>query len=293
MWQLFLALNIALFVASTLLRRSFAQSQTVRASLSVAVSYVIGVMPISVIAGLLFPHHIAWSPWVLFLLLSASLLVALFIWFSFMAIKYVPAALNQTIFQLRILITIGLGWLFLSEKLTGLQILGASCILGSGVLAVWAPARAHRASHSKHPQLIKGIVLTLLSAIFLGIGVVIEKAAIQYMDIGAFFIYGFGLQTLWLVLFALFEIRTHELSRIDRVFLTQSFILGIVVAGIGITYFIALSKADNISLIAALTACTLPVTAVAAHVFLRERDNDRLLWLAIILGVGGVTVTAL
>lgn len=293
MWLIALGINLILFVASTLLRRRYAQSHTVPPSVSVALPYLVGVMPLSVIAGLLFPHDISWSAWTVWLLLSASFLVAMFIWLSFMAIKHLPAALNQTIFQVRVLITILLGWLFLGEKLSSLQMAGALLILASGILAVWAPARAHRNGTSPHTHLVKGVLLTLASAAFLGVGVVVEKAALQYMDIGAFFIYGFGLQTVWLTLLATQEYIRKDPPHISAKLMRESALLGTVVAGIGISYFIALSQANNVSLIASLTAFVLPLTAVAAHFILKERDDSKLLWTAIALGVTGVIITAL
>ncbi|QQS18276.1 DMT family transporter [Candidatus Saccharibacteria bacterium] len=293
MWVIALVINLLLFVTSTLLRRRFAQSHTVPASVTLALSYVLGVMPLSLIAGVIAPHDIIWSYWTMWLLLSASLFVAAFIWLSFIAIRYLPAALNQTIFQTRIPITILLGWLFLGEGLSINQLIGAACILMSGIVAVWAPAKAHRQGRSTHKHLVKGVLFTLASAIFLGIGVVVEKAAIQYMDIGAFFIFGFGLQSLWLILFAFWDWRKHPGIQLSRQLLRESALLGIVVAGIGVSYFIALQGANNISLIAALSAVVLPLTAVAAHFVLHERDDDKLLWVAIGLAVIGVIITAL
>ncbi|QQS19550.1 DMT family transporter [Candidatus Saccharibacteria bacterium] len=279
-------------MASTLLRRRFAQAQTVPASISVALSYLIGLMPLSIVAGLIAPHDITWSVWTLWLLLSASFLVAVFVLLSFMAIKHMPAALNQTIFQVRIIITILLGWLFLGEKLTIIQLLGAGLVLVSGVIAVWAPAKAHRNGTSSYEHIAKGILLTLISAAFLGVGVVVEKAAIQYMDIGAFFIYGFGLQTFWLTLFAAYDYHKRRSVHISTRLIRESALLGTVIAGIGISYFIALEKANNVSLIASLSAFVLPLTAVAAHYFLHERDNDKLLWVAVALGAIGVIITS-
>ncbi len=293
MWQIALAINLLLFVTSTLLRRKYAQSHTVPASFTLAFSYVFGVMPLSILAGLFLPHKIEWSSWTLWLLLSASFLVSVFIWLSFLAIRYIPAALNQTIFQVRILVTIALGWIILGEKLSFVQMLGAMLVLTSGLLAVWAPARAHRKGTSTHQHLVKGVLLTLASAVFLGIGVVVEKAALQYMEIGAFMIYGFGLQTFWLTLFALRDGLFRRSVHWTRKIIHESLVLGAVVAGIGISYFIALDRANNVSLIASLTAFVLPLTAVAAHFMLHERDDSKLLWVAILLGVVGVFVVVL
>jgi drug/metabolite transporter (DMT)-like permease len=183
--------------------------------------------------------------------------------------------------------------LFLGEGLTVNQLIGAACILASGIIAVWAPAKAHRHGKSTNEHLLKGVFFTLASALFLGIGVVVEKAAIQYMDIGAFFIYGFGMQSLWLVLLALWDWHKHPGVQLSRQLVKESVLLGMVVAGIGVSYFAALRGANNVSLIAALTATVLPITAIAAHFILKERDDDKLLWIAISLAIAGVVVTAL
>jgi drug/metabolite transporter (DMT)-like permease len=61
----------------------------------------------------------------------------------------------------------------------------------------------------------------------------------------------------------------------------------------GFSYLVALHASDNISLITALKALALPLTAIVGHLVLKERDNNTLLFAAIALGVVGVIVTAL
>ncbi len=293
MWILALAINLTLFTAATLLKRQYAQSHTVPASVSMAVSYTIGFMPIGLAAGLLLAHNVSWSWLTWWLLLGATLFLALFIWLSFLAMRYIPAALNQTLSQARIVIVIILGSLFLQESLTAAQFIGAALILAGGIVAIWAPAKAHRAGLGRHKHLMKGIILSVVSALFLGIGAILEKAVLRHMDIGAFFIYGFGLQTFWLIVFALKDTNGKIPAGLSKTIVRQSTIIGVLTAVFGISYFVALQGADNISLVQSLTALTLPMTAVAAHYFLKERDDAKLLWTAIIMSATGVVITAL
>lgn len=136
-------------------------------------------------------------------------------------------------------------------------------------------------------------MLTLVSAVVMGIGLVAEKATLQYMDLGAYFIYGFIAQGLGLGIIAAPSLLRFPLRTIPRSIVWRSTVYGLISVGMGFTYLFAIQQSDNISLVTALKAFALPLTAVAAHFVLKERDNNKLLWTAIALGVAGVIITAL
>ena len=293
MWQLSLAIFLALIVAQTLIKRRLAVSSDTPESIPSLVSYLIGVLPLGMIVGLMIPHHVIWSWGLVGLLLLQGGTIALFGTLSLKAFKILPASHFQTLFQVNSIIVILLGWSVLGEKLTMMQLIGGSLLLVAAYLAIWAPARAHRSGAKPIANFRMGAVLTIVSAISLGIGLIAEKAALQHMDLGAYFIYGFAAQTLFLGLLAIPDLRSTALRSVPKTVIKQSAIFGLVSSGVGFSYLYTLAQADNISLVIALRSLVLPLTAVAAHYLLKERDDNRLLWLAMFFAVAGVSITAL
>jgi drug/metabolite transporter (DMT)-like permease len=293
-WFVALIFFYGFMVAQTLLKRTLAQSSHVPAVLPPFIAYLFGLMPVSVLAGLvLLDHQVQWSGWLVFLLVVQGSLIGVFNWLSFHALKYLPAAHFQTVFQMSSIVIIVLGWLLLSEKLSLMQIGGALLIFVSALLAIWAPMRAHRQSKKPIPHLRTGLTLALISTLAMGVGLVTEKAALQYMDIGAYFVYGFGAQTLGLGVLAAPQLTPKTLRTLTRPIVQQATVLGLLSAGVGFSYIYAIQAADNISLVTALKAFALPVLAIAAHYVLRERDDGAMLWTAIALGVVGMVITVL
>jgi len=293
LWPFVLTLCFELAVAQALIKRTFAQSNNVPASIPMFLSYLLGVVPVSIVVGLVVPHSITWNRSSVILLVIEGAFIALYSWFSYRAMKLLPAALFQTIFQLCNVIVILLGWTLLREKLSALQVGGAVLLLCAGLLAIWAPTKAHKQGLGKYPDFRLGVILTLLSAVTMGIGLVAEKAALNYMDIGAYFIYGFGMQLVFQAIIAYPDLQRVGLKKISKETYRQSIIIGLLSVAIGCTYIYALNAANNISLVTALKAFVLPLTAIAAHKILKEHDDDRLLWTAIAIAVAGLILIAL
>lgn len=292
-WQIIFTLYLGFAVALTLARRKLALSNTIPASLVTAVSYVLGVMPISILVGLAIPHEIAWSGWTIGLLAIEGLCIGAFNWIALVAIKHLPAAHFQTIFQLNAVVIIALGWILLGETLSIAQLMGGVLILGSGILAIWAPAGAGKQAQCKPADFRRGVALTLVGTVVMGVGLVAEKAALGHMDVGAYFIYGFGAQCIAVLLIACTQVSTKHLKLLTKKRVGEATLLGLIGVGVGFTYIAALALSGNVSLISALKAIALPLTAVAAHFALKERDNSKMLWAAILLGVCGIVLVAL
>src|SRR5664279_4815298 len=108
-WALPFAAYLALSSALVLLRRKLATSPQVSARTVATLSYAIGVIPIGIIVGLSIRHHIDWSAWTIFLLVLEGSLISVFTWLSIAAMKYIPAAHFQTVFQLHAVVVILLG----------------------------------------------------------------------------------------------------------------------------------------------------------------------------------------
>lgn len=113
------------------------------------------------------------------------------------------------------------------------------------------------------------------------------------MDLGGYFIVGFMTQGIGAAAIALPQLVRYPLRTIPGTVVRRSALFGILSCGVGFSYLYALLDAGNISLITALKAFGLPLVAIAAHCFLGERDNNKLLWAAILIGVCGVIITAM
>jgi drug/metabolite transporter (DMT)-like permease len=61
----------------------------------------------------------------------------------------------------------------------------------------------------------------------------------------------------------------------------------------GALYVISIYLSNNISIVTAIAALSLPLLAIAAHFVLKERDNPKLLWGGVTLAFVGLLVLAL
>lgn len=293
MWQLSFGVFFVFFVAQTLVKRRLVLASDVPSSITSLLSYILGIVPLGLLVGLSIDHAVNWSWWVAVLLVIEGLFLGIYSLLSLQAFRFLPTAYFQTIFQGHAILVIILGWLLLSEKLSPLQVIGAAIVLGSALLAIWAPVRAHRKGTKPIQHFKKGVLLTAGSAVAMSIGLVAERATMQYMDLGGYFIVGFMAQGIGAAAIALPQLVRYPLRTIPRTVVRRSALFGILSCGVGFSYLYALSAAGNISLITALKAFGLPLVAIAAHCFLGERDNNKLLWAAILIGVCGVIITAM
>jgi drug/metabolite transporter (DMT)-like permease len=289
-WQVALAFFFVLNTAQALWQRVYSQKSQLPESFPPALSYLFVFWPLSLVVGLLAGPSIKWSAWVIFLLVVEGALIGLFNWLMFRAIKRLPVATFQLIFQLYNLITITLGWVLLSEKLSLVQIFGGILILTAALIATQAPADRD-GTPKAHRKL--GVILTLLAAVCLGVGLISEKAALGYMNVGAYFIFGFLTQALALGVIALKDIGKQAIAGIRRGEVWRLAIMGTLSATAGFFYIYAVQHSDNISLITALSAFCLPLAVLAAYAFLKERENIARMLLAAALGTVGIIVTTL
>ena len=217
--------------------------------------------------------------------------MALSNWLNFKAVKRLPVAQYQTINQFYVIVVVVLGWTVLGEGLSKFQLIGALLLLVAALLAIRAPMinieKQHRKIH------IQSVALTLAAAAILGIALVIEKAALGYMDIGAYLIFGYSAQTLAMLVLATKDVRRGTLRTFGRSELKWSAGMGWANAITGVFYVTAIVRSDNISLVTAIASITLPLLAFAAYVVLKERENQKLLWLGLMIGFLGLLVSSM
>lgn len=250
---------------------------------------LLGILPLSIVVGLLLPHHVDWSWWTVGLLVSEGLMIGIYNKLAFRAIKRLPISHFQTLNQTATIFIILLGWILLGEKLNLPQIFGISLILTGAVLSAFA-ARAKAKKKLIEPGTVE---MVLLATFILAVGLVSEKAALGHMDIGAYFMFGFGAQTLFASIIAAKDVKKDMIQSINWSDLRNIIVFGVCNALAGYAYIYTVRTANNISLVVSLNSFVLPLTALASYWLLHEREDMRKLWVAIGLGVVGILVTAL
>jgi drug/metabolite transporter (DMT)-like permease len=276
-------------VLKSLGQRRYLRKTNMPSSVVASMNYVLGIFPLALFVGLILPHHVNWSGWVVFLLVLEGLAIGLFNKFAFRAIKRLPISLFQTLNQSSTIFVILGGSVILGETLSVTQFIGVSLIISAAVLSAFA-AKSKSRAHTIEPGTIK---LVIIAAAILSIGMIAEKASLAYMDIGAYFIFGIGSQMLFVTLIALKDTNKKVRKAISRSDLRNNVVIGMLSVLGGISYLYTVNAANNISLIVALNSFVLPLTALGSYWLLHEREDQRKLWGSIALGMIGVCITAL
>jgi uncharacterized membrane protein len=278
-------------VVTALIQRRYSQRSSAPATFPPAVSYLLGVCPLGILVGLLLPHQIHWSWLIVWLIVLNSVVMAISNWISFAAVSRLPVVQYQTINQFYEVVVICLGWVVLGERLNGFQLTGTALLFVAALLAIRAPVKNLEKSHQKiHFQ---SVVLTLAAATTLGIALIIEKAALGHMDIGAYLIFGYSAQTVAMLVLAIKDVNRRTLRAFGKREIKWSAAMGWANAITGVFYVMAIVFSNNISLVTAIAAITLPLLALGAFVALKERENQSMLWLGLGVGFLGLLVTAI
>lgn len=287
-WQLATAISIMANVITTLIQRGYSKVSTAPATYPTAASYLFGVMPIGLLAGLLiFPHHIKWSTWLVSLIVIQGIAMAISGWTGFKAAGQMSVAPMQTINRLSQITVVILGWSLLSERLSHYQLIGATVILIAAIAAAWAP------KDRKIRLTKKSTLLSASSAIALGIGLVCEKAMLNHVEIGAIFLIAWGGQTISMIILASFNFSKKAVSNFYKHELVYSTKMGLANGFSGVFYVYAIKHSDSVSLIQSLAAVSLPLTVMGAHFLLKEKDSTKLVWASVGLSTVGLVIMSL
>jgi len=287
-WHVSLLIFYVFSVCKALGQRRYLRKTGLPSSVVASMNYMLGIWPLGIVVGLMLPHHVSWSWWVVFLIVFEGFTIGMYNKLSFRAIKRLPISHFQTLNQSFNIFVIFGGWILLSEKLSATQLIGVAFILGAAVLSAYA-AKTRKSSHKIQPGTTR---LVIVAAAILSIGLIAEKAAIGHMDIGAYFIFGFGSQAIFTTLIALKDANKEVRAAISRSDIRNNVIVGMVSAVSGFLYLYTLNAANNISLIISLSSFVLPLTALASYWLLHEREDQKRLWASIFLGTIGLCITA-
>jgi drug/metabolite transporter (DMT)-like permease len=285
-WQLAIGISVLSGIVTALIQRQYSQKSTAPPSFPPAVSYLLGVLPVGFIAGIFFlPHAIYWSWSLVVLLLIEGIVMAVSLWTSFRVTSELSVTTFQTINRFYQVVAIVLGWTLLGEHLTTYQLIGAVILLFAALLAIRAPLQAKTATTKKSNTTY--IFLAVISSITLGIGLVTEKAILGHMQIG------WSAQAIGMVLLAAKDVNRRTLRAFRAEEFKGSIMMGLANGLSGIFYVYAIVHSNNISLITAVSAVSLPLTVLGAYLFLHEREHKRLVWVSLGISFIGLIVSAL
>ena len=285
-WQPFVICYLVLATVVGLLQRRLGRdipqyNRLVNGFFFIGVHYPLALIVASIIG---FHAHIGWF--------NAMTLLAMGITFPltdmlvFRASKDVDAGLFGIINNLTPVITIALAALLLSERLTGQQLIGALIIILSALMvSILAYERSSKNTKS-------GIILALLAVVLLGSGTVYETWMLQRIGMGALLVYGLGLQTFWMTLFA-WPQRRYIRKVINRKYGPQVLALSLSKSLKGLAFIASLYISKNAAIISAFTGFLPVMVVLAAFVFLKEKTYLRVKILAAVAGTIGLAILSL
>lgn len=264
-WQLLLIGYLVLGTASYLWRRQLAKTfakanRLVNAFFFVAVLYPIGLF----VAGLTTPDlSIGWASF--WMLLVGGALFPFVNLLIYRANRDMDAGLFSIISDLIPVVSITAGWLLLNEGLSGRQLVGAAVILVAALL-VTLPNLKH---HMRNNRV--AMICAVAAVILLGLGFVFERYMLTRMDFGAYIVFGWGLQTVWGVLFAMPERKSYKILFDPKIrkklwaYSLSSTFRGLCIVG-------ALYLSGNVSVVMASASFLTVLVVVAAYFILKEKD---------------------
>src|SRR5688572_5352530 len=280
-WQFLLILYLVLSAATYLSRRQLALGFARYNRVVNAFSFVAAVYPVGLFVAAFSSPDLAIGWWNLFLLIIGGAIFPTSYLLAYRANKEIDAGLYTIINNVAPVVSIILATLWLNETLNGIQLVGAGIILLATTI-VTVPQLGKHLVRDRRALICAFVAVTLL-----GIGIVYERYMLTQMDFGAYLVYGWGLQTLWMVGFAWKD--RHKLKALKERKMRKPLIgYSLSLALRGICFVTALQLSGNASLVVAFASFLPVLIVVAAFFILDERDHLALKLGGAALGVSGL-----
>ena len=282
-WQLFMGGYLVLGAGAYLIRRQLAvtfteHSRIINGFFFIAVLYPLGL----IIAAFSSPNlSIGWPN--LILLLVGSAIFPIINLLAYRASKDIDAGFYTILQNLTPIITIIAASFLLHEGLNNHQLLGTVIILVSAFLATLPNLKKH------YKNSFAGLMIALSAVILLGLAIVYERWMLTRMDFGAYLVYGWGAQTLWMAILA-WPKRTQLKILKDKKTFLQVATYSAANALKGICIVAALTLSGNASIVGASTGFMAALVVFAAYFILKEKE---LLWFkisAVVVGIVGIII---
>jgi drug/metabolite transporter (DMT)-like permease len=283
LWQFLIFGYLVLGAGAYLIRRRLAvtfaeHSRIINGVFFIALLYPVGL----IVASFTSPNlSIGWLN-VMLLLLGSGVFPIINL-LAYKASKDVDAGLYTISQNLVPIVTIASAWVLLHEKLNDQQLLGSVIIIVSAFLAT-LPKFNSRTKNSS-----AGMVFALSAVFLLGFAIVYERWMLTRVDFGAYLVYGWGAQTLWMAVLAWPKRAQLKMLNDKKTFL-QVLAYGITNTFKGLCMVGALALSGNASIVGASTGFMAALVVLAAYFILKEKEH---LWFKIaaaIVGAVGIIV---
>lgn len=174
-------------------------------------------------------------------------------------------------------VTIVAATVLLNEQLNNHQLVGAAIIIASAFIVTLPYLRSRTRSKTS------GVVIALTVFLLAGLATVFERWMLTRIDLGAYLVFGWGAQTIWMALTAWPERKHFKILKNKKYFMP---IMGYAVASSikGVFFLAALQLSGNASLFSAFASFTAIMVVPAAYYLLKEKQW---LWLKILAAITG------
>lgn len=276
-WQLLLLGYLILGGGAYLIRRRLAvafteYSRIINGFFFVAILYPLGL----IIAAFTSPNlAISWLD-IIFLIIGSAIFPIINL-LAYRASKDIDAGLYTILHNFIPIITIVAASVLLHESLNNQQLLGAAIII---ISAFWATFPKFK--HNSKSSLV-GLAIGLLAILLLGLAIVYERWMLTRVDFGAYLVYGWGAQTLWMAIIA-WPKRAQLKFLKERKTFVQVLAYGATNAFKGVCMVGALALSGNASIVGASTGFMAALVVLGAYFILKEKE---LLWFKLSAAIVG------
>jgi uncharacterized membrane protein len=198
-------------------------------------------------------------------ILFSSVLYALHAVFGFKALQTVEVSRFTVIYSLRAVITILVATLFLDEKLTLIQLIGALLILSAIIFL-------NTNSLKGLFRLTKGEIYALLAAVTFGVATVSDKYLLDWFNYVPYLFIDFMVPGMILFLARPKSI-SESVGLLKAKLAPKILLFSTLYAIAAITFFAALTQADNASLVSGVGQVGSIVTVLMGIVLLKEKKD--------------------
>lgn len=208
------------------------------------------------------------------LYLAAAICFNIVFLLYYKAASYLDSAVISVLTTSTALYTILMAGLIYGEKLTSAQIVGASLLLP----CIWYVASLTKKQHKlfskkdfRDKHWLKGLLLMLVAGFFLSLGHIIEKQVFATSSIGSFIAFGFLIDVViaWVLFFALGRSQARVFK--NNFLMSGALKLGLLRMLLGLCFFYALVKSDNLTLVTLISNFRIVIVAVLAGWLLGEK----------------------
>ncbi|MEI7579508.1 MAG: EamA family transporter [bacterium] len=205
----------------------------------------------------------------------------------FLALKRIDVGIYRILFSSRALVSVLLATFFLNESLNGWQLFG-------GILLIISILNLFKSKLKKLKHLNSGYFFALLAALCFGIAVVNDKTIIAVNNIYFYLIFGWSLPAIFISILRFPKVRKDlQDSHINSQYLLDlgKFIIFYVISSS--TFYEALIRSNNTSIISAINQSSIIFTIIFAFFILKERQELMTKFISLLFTISGLLLLTL